>query len=119
MLQHGFGLANLLGVVAVFYAILLLATSNDRSIRALGAPVWKFLQNGAVVLWALVVLHTGYFLFLHFLSFHRPIPDANPLQWPFIGVVASVFVLRAAAFVATWRRRRGAGGTATGSVAIS
>lgn len=106
MFQHGFGLANVLGIAALAYALMLMLTSNDRSIRLLGSPVWKFLQNGAAVLWGLAVLHTGYFLFMHFLSFHRQTPEPNPLQWPFVAAVLSVLLLRAAAFLSTWSRKR-------------
>lgn len=106
MFQHGFGLANVIGIGALTYALALMATSNDRSIQLLGSSVWKFLQNGATVLWGLVVLHTAYFLFMHFLSFHRPPPAPNPLQWPFVAAVLSVLVLRAASFLSTWSKKR-------------
>lgn len=111
MLQHGFGLANLVGIVALVYGFVLAATSNDRSLRLLGAPVWKFVQAGAYVLWALVVLHTAYFLFMHFLSFHRDLPPANPLIWPFVALVVLVLGLRLLASTAIWRNRRQRAGT--------
>lgn len=111
MVQHGFGLANAIGILALGYGLVLLATSSDRAVRSLGAPVWKFLQGAAIVLWVLVVVHTLYFLFMHFLDFHRPTPEPNPLRWPFTVLVISVFTLRCAAFIETWRlRRKGAGG---------
>jgi len=106
MFQHGFGLANLTGIAALAYALVLMSTSNDRSIRMLGSSVWKFLQNAATVLWGLALLHTAYFLFMHFLSFHRPMPEPNPLQWPFLAAVLSVLLLRAAAFRSTWSKKR-------------
>jgi len=106
MVQHGFGLANLVGVLALAYGLILVATSNDRAVRFLGGPVWKFVQRGAYVLWALVVAHTAYFLFMHFLDFHRPTPPANPLQWPFAILVSLVLVLRWAASIRSWRGRR-------------
>lgn len=122
MLQHGFGLANLVGIVALVYGFVLAATSNDRSLRLLGAPVWKFVQIGAYVLWGLVVLHTAYFLFMHFLSFHRALPPPNPLIWPFVALVGLVLGLRILATTATWRKRRrgdgaqAAGGTEAGNL---
>ncbi len=106
MFQQGFGLANVIGIAALAYALMLMLTSNDRSIRMLGSSVWKFLQNGATVLWGLALLHTAYFLFLHFLSFHRPTPEPNPLQWPFVVAVLSVLLLRAAAFLSTWSKKK-------------
>lgn len=106
MVQHGFGLANLVGVLALAYGSVLMITSNDRCVRLLSGPIWKFLQTGAYVLWALVVAHTAYFLFMHFLDFHRPLPPTNPLRWPFVVLVVLVLVLRFAAFIQTWRQRR-------------
>lgn len=108
MVQHGFGLANLIGIVALAYGIVLMLTSSDRAVRFLGGPIWKFVQSGAYVLWALVVVHTAYFLFMHFVDFHRPVPPPNPLQWPFVGLVVFVLILRGAASLQTWRQRRGA-----------
>lgn len=109
MLQHGFGLANAVGIVALVYGIILAATSNDRSQRFLGGAAWKFLQQSAYVLWALIVLHTAYFLYLHFQDFHRPVPEPNWIQWPFAALVAAVALLQGGAFWVTWvagRRKR-------------
>lgn len=110
MVQHGFGLANLIGVLALAYGFLLVATSNDRAVRLLGGAVWKFVQRGAYVLWALVVVHTLYFLFMHFVDFHRPVPPPNPLRWPFVGLVLLVLSLRLAASVRSWSAARRAVG---------
>jgi methionine sulfoxide reductase heme-binding subunit len=106
MVQHGFGLANLIGVVALGYGFVLMMTSSDRAINLLGGSIWKFLQTGAYVLWMLVVVHTAYFVFMHFLDFHRPMPPPNPLRWAFVALVLFVFALRCHASVRTWRRRR-------------
>jgi len=106
MVQHGFAIANLVGVLALLYGAVLVATSNDRSMNWLGTPVWKFVQQGTYVLWWLSVVHTGYFLYLHFLDFHRNTPDPNWLQWPFVGLVAVVLILQIAASAATWRKGR-------------
>jgi methionine sulfoxide reductase heme-binding subunit len=120
MVQHGFGLANIIGVVALGYGFVLLITSSDRAVRFLSGSVWKFVQSGAYVLWALVVVHTAYFLFMHFLDFHRPLPPPNPLQLPFVGLVVLVMALRWAASVQSWRqKRRGAGDTAAPAEVIS
>jgi methionine sulfoxide reductase heme-binding subunit len=106
MVQHGFGLANIIGAVALAYGLVLLITSSDRAVRFLSGSVWKFVQSGAYVLWSLVVVHTVYFLFMHFLDFHRPLPPPNPLQWPFVGLVVLVLALRWAASVQNWRQKR-------------
>lgn len=106
MAQHGFGLANVIGIVALVYCAVLAGSSNDWSQRKLGAPVWKFLQQSSYVLWMLILMHTAYFLFMHFQDFHRQTPDPNWARWPFIGLIAIVTLLQLVAFVKTWRVRR-------------
>ena len=103
MLQHGFGLANAIGIVALFYAIALALTSNDWSQKRLGGVSWKFLQQGAYVYWMLIAVHTAYFLYLHFQDFHRQVPDPNWAQLPFAILVLLVISLQFAAFLKTWR----------------
>jgi methionine sulfoxide reductase heme-binding subunit len=105
MLQHGFGLANVIGLVALAYGLVLALSSNNRSQRFLGGSVWKFLQQSSYVLWVLIVVHTAYFLYLHFQSFHRTVPEANWAQWPFAVLVMLVVALQVAAFLKTWRHR--------------
>lgn len=101
MFQHGFGLANAIGLAALILALLLGATSSDVAMRRLGTSCWKFLQMGVLPLWWLTVAHVGYFLFMHFLSFHRATPPPNTLQPWFLRLVAGVFTLRGAAYVLT------------------
>lgn len=105
MFQHGFGLGNAIGLAALFLAIVLAATSSDFALRRLGVSGWKFLQMGVSPLWWLTVAHVAYFLFMHFLDFHRATPDPNPLQAWFVGLVLLVFGLRSAAYVQTIRTR--------------
>ncbi len=116
MLQQGFGLGNALGIVALVYGTVLAMTSNDWSQKKFGGPAWKFVQQGAYVLWMLIVLHTAYFLYLHFQDFHRPVPDPNWAQLPFVILVGVVMLLQLAAFTKTWRSKhsskRKAGGKA-------
>ncbi len=101
MFQQGFGLANGIGLAAVLLAGILALTSNNLSQRRLGASAWKFLQMGVLPLWWLSVAHVAYFLFLHFMSFHRATPDPNPLQFWFVGLVIAVLGLRSAAYLRT------------------
>jgi sulfoxide reductase heme-binding subunit YedZ len=103
MVQHGFGLANAIGIVAVIYAIALALSSNDWSQKKLGAMVWKFFQQSAYVYWMLIVVHTAYFLYLHFQDFHRRTPDPNWAQLPFVILVVLVLSLQTAAFIKTWK----------------
>jgi sulfoxide reductase heme-binding subunit YedZ len=107
MLQHGFGLANVIGIVALVYGLVLAFVSNDWSQRKLGGSAWKFLQQGAYVLWMLILIHTAYFLYLHFQDFHRQVPAPNWAQIPFVGLIALVTLLQIAAFLKTARSRRG------------
>ncbi|MFP5298827.1 MAG: ferric reductase-like transmembrane domain-containing protein [Actinomycetota bacterium] len=106
-LEPGFGLANLVGLVAVVWALVLGITSSNRAVRFLGSPAWKWLHNGAYVLFYLAVLHTAYFLFMHYtLSFHREVPPPNWFRWPLVALGAVVLVLQYSAFVKTANRRR-------------
>lgn len=55
----------------------------------------------------LTLLHTAYFLFIHFASsFHRVPPPENWFRWPLLGLGAGVLFLQWAAFATTVRRRR-------------
>ena len=106
-LEPGFGLANLMGVVALVWMALLLATSSDRAVRLLGPLAWKWLQGGSYVVFYLVALHAAYFLFLHYTaSFHRMPPEPNWFRFPLLTLAVAVFLLQWAAFARTVRRRR-------------
>jgi sulfoxide reductase heme-binding subunit YedZ len=107
MLQQGFGFANAIGILALGIGLILLLTSSDRAVRSLGSASWKTVQRTALVFWALVVAHTAYFLYVHFLSFHRAIPEPNPLQLAFAIMVVTVLAIRTAAFMMTIHRRAG------------
>lgn len=106
MHQHGFGLANVVGILAMVFGLLLMLTSSDRAVRFLTPAVWRHLHQGAVVFWWLVVVHVGYFLFIHFLDIRRPMLEPNPLQWPFVVIIMAVSLLRIVAFFERWRHAR-------------
>lgn len=53
-----FGLANYTGLIAALVLLMLLATSNDASLRALGAPGWKRLQRWNYLCFGLLIAHT-------------------------------------------------------------
>lgn len=105
-LDQGFALGNLLGIIALGVGLPLLATSNDASVRLLGSSGWKYLQQGIYVLFWLVVLHTAYFMFWQFVSFHRPVLPVNWFRLPFLALAATLLLLQVAAFIATVRRRK-------------
>lgn len=61
-LRHDqFGFANDTGLVAVLILILLLASSNDVSLRALGTPGWKRLQRWNYLCFGSAAIHTVFY----------------------------------------------------------
>jgi methionine sulfoxide reductase heme-binding subunit len=107
-IEPGFGLANLMGLVAVFWTVVLMATSSNRAIETLGGQAWKWLQYGAYTVFYLVALHTAYFLFIHYApSFHRAPPaDGNWFRIPFLALALLVPALQIAAFCKTVTRQK-------------
>lgn len=53
-----FGLANYTGLIAAFVLLMLLATSNDVSLRKFGTPGWKKLQHWNYACFTLSAVHT-------------------------------------------------------------
>lgn len=114
--ESGFGLANLMGIIALFFALALAATSFDRAVNFLGVASWKWLHAFSYVAFYLVALHTVYFAFIQYSpSLLRAIlgqptnyPD-NPLKWFYLGAVLTVFLAQAVAFALTVRKQRTAG----------
>lgn len=109
MRQHGLGLANVIGIIGLVYGIVLALASSDWSQRLLSGSVWKFLQRSAYVMWMLIVIHTAYFMYLHFQNFRTMVPGPNWAQTPFAWLVALVALLQLAAFLKTWRSKQGSG----------
>ena len=106
-MEPGFGLSNLIGMVAVLLTVTLVATSSNYAINRLGAAAWKWLQYGSYTVFYLVVLHTVYFLFIHYTeSFHRLVPASpNWFRYPFLVLSLTIPVLQISAFVKTVRER--------------
>lgn len=110
-MEPGFGLANVLGLLALAWTLALVATSTDRAVRWLGPRAWKWLHNASYTIFYLVVVHVGYFLFIHYtLSFHRDPPPPDWFRAPFVVLAAGVVALQIAAFVITVRRGRSPSG---------
>lgn len=107
-LEPGFGLANILGLVAMLLTLVLMATSTDYALRKLGGSAWKFLQLSAYSVFYLVVLHTAYFLFMHYTqSFHRNVPEnPNWFRIPFLVLTALVIGLQGVAYLKSLRRQQ-------------
>lgn len=111
----GFGLANLVGLVALVLGLTLAAVSSERALRALGARSWKHLQQYSYVVFYLVGLHGAYFLLLHYelslvnLVLGKAVPPPNWFRFWFLGAVGVVVLLQVAAFWSVVRRRSAAG----------
>ncbi|MAZ67730.1 hypothetical protein CL652_03100 [bacterium] len=111
--EAGFGLANLIGLMALVFALALAATSFDRAVNWLGVSSWKWLHMFAYVIFYLSVAHVVYFAFIHYTpSLQRVMMGApteypvNPLRYYYLAALLSVFVVQAWAFVKTVRKQR-------------
>ncbi len=108
-MEPGFGLANLIGIVALILALILAATSSDRALRRLGRPAWTWLHRLSQTILILALLHGGYFLFIHFTaSFHKVPPGADWFRIPFLATGLGVVALQGMAFARTVRPGSGA-----------
>lgn len=111
--EPGFGLANLMGLTALLFALVLAATSFDRAVSFLGISSWKWLHSFTYVIFYIVVLHSLYFAFIHYTPApHRlmmgldTIYPENILRFGYVAMLISVLGLQIAAFVKTVRQRR-------------
>ena len=105
-LEPGFGLANIIGTVALLLALVLAATSSDLALRRLGRPAWSWLHRLAQTVLVLSLLHGGYFLFIHYtVSFHKaPLPDLDWFRVPFLIAGLTVVAIQAWVFVRSTER---------------
>ncbi len=100
-LEPGFGLANLIGLTALVFALMLAATSSDWAVRRLGRG-WKWLHHSAHFVFYLALLHVGYFQFIHYtVSFHKQVPEPDWFQLPFVLLGSGLVTLQIAAFIKT------------------
>ena len=63
--ESGFGVANLAGTIALFFAFLLAATSFQRVIDRIGIRSWKWLHMFVYVIFFLSAVHVVYYAFMH------------------------------------------------------
>ncbi len=105
--EPGFGLSNILGIVAMVIALPLMFTSSRWAMKRLGNSAWKWLHVGAYTIFYLVVLHTLYFLFMHYtVSFHRQVPpNPNWFRYPFLVTAILVLGIQMSAFIKTVKKR--------------
>jgi sulfoxide reductase heme-binding subunit YedZ len=89
-----FGFANFTGLVAALLLLLLLATSNDASLRKYGGAGWKKLQRWNCACFVLMALHTfGYLI------------GVEALKWAWIATAAVCTTAAAVLQYLGWRRR--------------
>ncbi len=111
--EPGFGLANLMGLLALIFTLALFATSSDKAVNYLGVSSWKWLHSFAYVIFYLAALHVVYYSFIHF----SPSPERvlrglptnypeNPLRFYYLGALLSVFSFQVMAFIKTVRQQR-------------
>lgn len=106
-MEPGFGLANIVGAFAMFFLLLLLATSTSRAIRFLGPSSWKYLHYSVIIVYYLVIIHVLYFMFIHYsLSFHRPVPPPDWFRYPFLIIALSFPLMQTAGFIKTVKQYR-------------
>ncbi len=105
-MEPGFGLANIIGLIALIWTLVLGVTSSKMAVKFFGFSSWKWLHHGAYVIFYLALAHGVYFLFIHYtLSFHRRVPpDPNWFRFPFLAIGLTVFILQVSAFVKTVRK---------------
>lgn len=107
-IEPGFGLSNMIGIIAAFIALPLMITSANWAVKRLGGSSWKWLHYGAYTVFYLVALHSLYFLFMHYTeSFHRSVPEnLNWFRYPFLLSTLALLALQMSAFISTVRQRR-------------
>lgn len=111
--EPGFGLANLMGLTALLFALVLAATSFDRAVSFLGISSWKWLHSFTYVIFYIVALHSLYFAFIHYtpaphrvmMGLQTGYPE-NILRFGYVAMLLSVLGVQLAAFVKTVRQRR-------------
>jgi methionine sulfoxide reductase heme-binding subunit len=105
-LEPGFGLANIVGSVALVLGLVLAATSSDLALRRLGRPAWSWLHRLAQTVLVLALLHGGYFLFMHYtVSFHKaPLPNLDWFRIPFLAAGLAVVAMQTTVFLRSTER---------------
>lgn len=113
--EPGFGLANVMGLVALALGLVLAATSFDKAVSFLGISSWKWLHSLVYVIFAVVALHVLYFAFIHYtpspfrvMTGQQSEYPENPLTPAYVVMIGIVVVAQGLAFVTTIVRRRSA-----------
>jgi DMSO/TMAO reductase YedYZ heme-binding membrane subunit len=90
----GFALTNLIGLIALIWAILLTITSFGKIIRFLGVDSWKWLNSFTYVIFYLLMAHLIYFQF--FSTYGEIGPDW--FGYLAVGMAIIVLILQTTAF---------------------
>jgi len=92
----GYGLANLMGVVALAWGIMLACTSCRKAICSIGIKSWKWLHSFTYVVFYLISFHVVYF---QFLSEYR-LKNLGMPDWFGYAAIAMVILLVVLQFIA-------------------
>ena len=91
--------ANIVGTAALFYCLVMCATSNDASVRIFGTEGWRSLHRVyGHALFVLAAIHTAFFLYLFYGVFPRSAPPPNFFTYVFPPAVAVFIALRSLDF---------------------
>jgi len=91
--QGGIGLSNLLGATALFFALILTATSSDMAVKFFGIGSWKWLHTLSYVIFYLVGFHAIHNLFI------TPVSSPHFFRYIFLIMVFAVLILQLSAFL--------------------
>ena len=83
----GYALSNLLGLIALFWALLLTAASFGKVISYLGLDLWKWLHSLTHAIFYLVV---GHFIYFQFFSTYG---DVGPDWFGYLAVSMAILVV--------------------------
>ncbi|MEO0084407.1 MAG: ferric reductase-like transmembrane domain-containing protein [candidate division WOR-3 bacterium] len=97
--EPGLKLANLLGLIALFWMIVLALTSSDLAVNYLGVSSWKWLHQFAYVIFYLSSAHVIYHLFWYY-------PEKIWLSWAFLTMILAIPILQISAFIKIVLRQR-------------
>lgn len=95
----GYGLSNFIGLVALFWAIILTITSFGRVIRFLGIESWKWINSMTYVIFYLVSAH---FIYFQFFTTYGDGPDW--FGYSALAMSAFIVILQMSAFINTIRK---------------
>ena len=108
--EPGFGLANMMGLLALLFALVLAIAIFNKVMKFIGDPAWKWLHNFTYVVFYLMVLHAIYFAFIHYTPSPQRILMGMPTNYPdnqlgffYLGALISVFIAQALSFIKTIR----------------